>query len=97
MNRARVFWAAICFCFIVALLFAEGAAAGEADHDCTDEDCPVCAMIQDWGDFLRQPKSAVFYSGFQAAVPLAAAFVLRVIFFLFVALSSVRLKVRMNR
>ena len=38
---------------LVFVLFSTFYMAAEVDHDCTGEDCPVCACIQMCGETLR--------------------------------------------
>lgn len=85
----------VCFLFIV--LFSEGIAASLAEHDCDGDGCPVCAQIEIAASFSRQLRSAsagnsFFLSSILFCVPLA---VIRN--FCLAAITSVRLKVRMNR
>jgi len=59
------------FVVILLLLVSTYFTAYEADHDCTDEDCPVCALIQMSENSLRQ-----LGSGAPAAAAASSLFVL---------------------
>ena len=39
---------------LVIVLFSSFYIAAEADHDCTGEDCPICACIQQCDNTLRR-------------------------------------------
>ncbi|MCR4667888.1 MAG: hypothetical protein K5774_00760 [Clostridia bacterium] len=74
--------AVIGLALLVAMLFSAFYIAEEADHDCTGEDCPVCACIQicentlhrlgDGSTFLLRILAAVFFVVLVAAVIPAA-------------------------
>ncbi len=40
---------------LLIMLFSAFYIVSEADHDCTGEDCPVCACIRECENTLRQP------------------------------------------
>ena len=60
--------AAFCILLVLILLFAVLYIGREADHECTGEDCAVCAVIRWCGLVLK--------SGGLAVAPAMAAFVL---------------------
>ncbi len=68
MMLALIAFSALCF-------------AAEAEHDCTGEDCPVCACVRQCGKALRLLGTASAARGFAllpvlavlSAVPLSAA------------------------
>jgi hypothetical protein len=67
------------------------------DHDCCGEGCPVCLLTERAENFSRQPKYIAFHPGFSGANLLPFAVVLNFTVFRPMPLSSVRLKVKMNR
>jgi hypothetical protein len=79
-------------------LFSEAVISGRPDHECGGADCPVCLLVQQAEIFFRQLKTAaVFHAGFPAAAALTAVFVLKRSLFLFIPITAVRLKVKINR
>jgi hypothetical protein len=94
-NSARGLWISLCLCFFAVCLFSESAAAFERHHDCGGGDCPVCLLTRGTENFFRVFTHAEFFSGFSLNIVVMAAFILR--FIVFIPLSSVRLKVRLNR
>jgi hypothetical protein len=97
MNGLKYFWIGFCFCFITVAFFSENYIAFHWDHDCYGAGCPVCFLIQRAENFSRQLRSAASYSGFSESALLTAVFILRFALFCFIILSSVRLKIKMNR
>ena len=49
-NPCRVYLCCLCYCRLLSLFFI----AKEAHHDCTGEDCPVCACIHRAEQTLKQ-------------------------------------------
>ncbi|MDR1105915.1 MAG: hypothetical protein LBL44_06120 [Treponema sp.] len=98
MNKP-VLWVCLvlCFCFVLAAFFSEHFAAVHEVHNCQGEGCPVCLLIQAAKNFSRQFKYAALFPGvlFGAASADAPAPYRAV--FPFAPLSSVGLKVKMNR
>ncbi len=45
-GSVRIAAGALCALLAAALLFSAFFAAAEADHDCSGEDCPVCACVR---------------------------------------------------
>lgn len=78
------------------MLFSAFYIAAEADHDCTGEDCPICACIQQCENTLHQIGDGITS---QAAVIIPFVFLL-VSIFLFASLfpqeTLVSRKVRLN-
>jgi hypothetical protein len=97
MRRGRVFWICLSFCLVAASLSAETLIAVHPNHPCTGVDCPACLLIQRAENFFRQFKCAALHSGFQAATVLMSLLMLKRAFFLFIPLSAVGLKVKINR
>jgi hypothetical protein len=83
-------------CFAALLLFAESPVPVHPAHDCSGADCLVCLLTQSLENFPRL-KYAPVYSGFKADAFLSALPVLKEARFLFIPLSGVRLKVKINR
>lgn len=44
----------VAFLMLFIILFSAALIAAEADHDCTGEDCPICACIAQCEDPLNQ-------------------------------------------
>ena len=61
---------AICIAFSVA--FAGNLAAGEIDHDCTGESCPVCLHIEMAKGVLKTLKTAGSFSSLTGHLALTA-------------------------
>lgn len=80
-----------------ACLFSEDYAASHREHDCRGEGCPVCFLIQGAENFFRQFKCTALYTGFSVNALVMAVFILHAVVFCVLPLSSVRLKVKMNR
>ena len=97
MTGSRCFRIGLLLCFIMSAIVTETIAAVNNDHNCSGEGCPVCVMVQQAENFCRQFKYAAFDSGFSATGILPARAVLSFAVFSPVPLSSVRLKVKMNR
>ena len=52
-NTAKANKIAASIMLLVIMLFSSFYIAVEADHDCTGEDCPICACIQQCENNLR--------------------------------------------
>ncbi len=81
---------------LFSLLFSVLFIAVEADHDCTGDDCPICACIQECGNTLRgfTRRTAV-----RISVVITVLFVLHIAVLFTEALSQETLvirKVRLN-
>ena len=67
-NKTRKILAGVLgFVLLLALVLCAACIAAEADHDCTGEDCPVCALVHQCENLLRQFAAAA------AAVAVLAA------------------------
>ncbi len=44
----------VCACLTVAFFFSAWFVAAHMHHDCTGQDCPVCALIHRFSDMLRR-------------------------------------------
>ena len=82
MSAAKRIAAGVMALMMLALIgFSAFCIAAEAEHDCTGEDCPVCACVRQCGKTLRLLGTAAAARGFAlapvlavlSAVPLAAA------------------------
>ncbi len=72
--------AILCGLVVFAVLFSAVFIAKEADHDCSGEDCPVCACLQMCEQFLQRTLGLA--SGAFAAIG-AAAFAAAAFIFVF--------------
>lgn len=97
MSGFKALWISLCLCLIAASLWGEIFVPAHSNHACTGADCPVCLLMRGAENFIRQLKNAAFFSGFQAAAFLMISYILKRAFFLFPPLSTVRLKVKINR
>jgi hypothetical protein len=88
-------WIGLCLCFLAVCFFSESATASGWNHDCRGGDCLACLLARGAESFSRAAKHAEFYSGVSLDILITAAFILG--FVVFIPLSSVRLKVRLNR
>ncbi len=97
MARIRRSTAAIIgILMLFVMLFSAFYISAETDHDCTGEDCPICACIQQCENTLHQIGDGIASS---AAVIIPFAFLLVSIFHLaslFPQETLVSRKVRMN-
>jgi hypothetical protein len=84
-------------CFIALSLFSEGFVITHADHDCHGEGCPLCLQIEWTRNFFQQFRYVPFQSPFIPNSPLFSALVLKTALFRPIPISSVALKVKMNR
>jgi len=65
----KIFILFLTICMVFLVLSAETLIAGEHDHDCTGENCPVCACIEAVLCFLktfRLTGFAVLFAAFYA-------------------------------
>jgi hypothetical protein len=97
MKGLRYWWMVLCLGFIAASLFSENYIAFHRDHNCYGADCPVCLLTQGAEHFLRQFRTAAFYPAFPGSAFPAVVFILKLAVLGFILLSSVRLKIKMNR
>jgi len=56
--KRKILFLALAACIAFSVVFAENLAAGEIDHDCIGENCPVCLHIETAKDFLKALKTA---------------------------------------
>jgi hypothetical protein len=97
MNHGSLTGLIFCCCFVLAVLFSGFVIVFHGDHDCGGEECPVCILVQGTLNFSRQLKQVPVFSIFPPnillLIPLSAGFFA----FYAVPVSSVRLKVKINR
>ncbi|ENZ05313.1 hypothetical protein [Enterocloster clostridioformis] len=85
-----------CATFILVALFSILFIVEEADHDCTGENCPVCACIHQAEQTLKQLGTGVAEAA--APAPIMAQFVLTLacVFLIVPFTTLVKQKVRLN-
>ena len=70
-NKARRILAGVLgLALLLALVLCALCIAAEADHDCTGEDCPVCALVHQCENLLRQFGAAAAATALIAAAAL---------------------------
>ena len=57
-HKKRLLFIALAICIVFSVFFTENLAAGEHDHDCIGEGCPVCLQIEIANNFLKTLKTA---------------------------------------
>jgi hypothetical protein len=97
VSGSRWFWISLCFCVTAVSLSSESYIVFHQDHLCPGEGCPLCILIQRAEDLSRQLKCAAIFSGFSVNRLLMIAFILKFMISRFIPLSTVQLKVKMNR
>jgi hypothetical protein len=96
MKNKRLAAGIIAFLMLFIMLFSASFIAIEADHDCTGEECPICACIAQCENTLHQIGDGV---AVQAAVIVPVVFMLILAFLLatdFPKETLVSRKVRLN-
>ncbi|MDR0377123.1 MAG: hypothetical protein LBH70_04940 [Spirochaetaceae bacterium] len=96
MSGSKGFWKLLLLWGVMAAVVSEITIAVPPGHDCSGEGCPVCLLIQQAEHSIRL-KCAAAHSVFSPAGSPAAALILPVAVFPGIPLSSIRLKVKMNR
>ena len=79
MKNKRLAAGIIAFLMLFIMLFSASFIAIEADHDCTGEECPICACIAQCENTLHQIGDGV---AVQAAVIVPVVFMLILAFLL---------------
>ena len=77
-NTKRLLAGVLALAVLLALLLCSFCMAAESDHDCTGEDCAVCALLRQCDNLLRCVAVAALLTAALAAVcrrPAAARFV----------------------
>ena len=68
-NRAkRILAGVLGLVLLLAVVLCALCIAAEADHDCTGEDCPVCATVHQCENLLHQLASVIAAAAAAAAV-----------------------------
>ena len=96
MKNKRLAAGIIAFLMLFIMLFSASFIAIEADHDCTGEECPICACIAQCENTLHQIGDGV---AVQAAVIVPVVFMLILAFLLetdFPKETLISRKVRLN-
>ena len=60
-NRIRITSGIMAVMMLVVMLVSSFFIAAHADHDCTGEDCPVCAFIQQCENNIRGAGGGITY------------------------------------
>ncbi len=60
-NRIRIAAFVMAVMMLVIMLFSSLFIAAHADHDCTGEDCPVCACIQQCENTIQGMGSGISF------------------------------------
>lgn len=94
-NSKRIIAGIMVIMLLAIVLFSAFYIAAEADHDCTGDDCPICACIQQCENILNQVGDGA------ARVSMAAPVIFLLLFVLFPAQSIpqetlISRKVRLN-
>ncbi len=95
-NNRRIAAGIMAFLMLFIMLFSSFFIAIEADHDCTGEDCPICACIAQCENTLHQIGDGITV---QIAVIIPVLFMLILAFLFTVDVSQETLvsrKVRLN-
>ena len=56
--KKKILLFVLAICIIFSVVFAENLSAGEIDHYCAGENCPVCLQIETAKGFLKALKTA---------------------------------------
>jgi hypothetical protein len=83
--------------FFLASLFSENFIINHAAHECCGEGCPVCMQIQEAGNFLRSLKSLSSQPPFFPGAMMLPVIILKFAALNYIPVSSVTLKVKLNR
>ena len=67
-NAKRILAGVLALLLLLALVLCALCIAAEADHDCTGEDCPVCALVHQCENLLRQLAAAIAAAAAAAVV-----------------------------
>ena len=67
-NTGRILAGVLAVAVLLALLLSAFYLAAEADHDCTGDDCPVCALLHQCEHLLRGYAAVAVAAAVLAAV-----------------------------
>ncbi|MDR1985454.1 MAG: hypothetical protein LBP88_00595 [Treponema sp.] len=84
-------------CFVFGFLVSETLVITREDHACCGEGCPVCLQIQWAQHVFKQVKHALAYHALPASTVAPEAIMTSLALGTLIPLSTVRLKVKMNR
>jgi hypothetical protein len=98
-NRQHTgkYWLGLCVCFLFVSLFSAGFITSRAEHDCCGEGCPVCIQIQWVENFFRQLRSFSSPPLFSVSALPVTVIVLKIAVLNLIPVTSVNLKVKLNR
>jgi hypothetical protein len=97
IRHTGKYWLGLCVLFFLASLFSENFIINHAAHDCCGEGCPVCMQIQGGGIFLRNLRNFSSQSSFFPDAMLLLVIILKFAVLSYIPVSSVSLKVKLNR
>ena len=60
--KRKILFLTLAVCVAFSVVFAANLAAGDIDHDCIGENCPVCLHIETAKGFLKALKTAGSFS-----------------------------------
>lgn len=95
-KNLRILAAVLCVCIAAFLLLSFAYEIKEANHDCTGNDCPICAHIQSIENSRQQLSLAVVAFGTFMVLVMRATGIVLLHDLLFCASSPVQLKVKLN-
>ncbi|MDR0722046.1 MAG: hypothetical protein LBF75_04525 [Treponema sp.] len=84
-------------CCVLGFLVSETLVITEQDHSCCGEGCPVCLQLQWAQHILKHLKYALVAHTLPASRVGPAVIMVRLVLGTLIPLSTVRLKVKMNR
>lgn len=96
MKKQRTMALVISVFILVISLFSTFFIAEESNHDCTGQDCPICACIQQAEQTVKNLGSGILSEGLGLAIAGIVAILLIEIEIFVPASSPVAQKVRMN-
>lgn len=95
-QRRRILASAVCLIFIALIFLSAAFIIYEADHDCTGDNCPICACIQSAGQTLKLLGSAAAASQLFSAGAFLTLVVLSLSLSVLTSSTPVSQKIRMN-
>lgn len=95
-KKPRILAAALCVCIAAFLVLSFAYEIKEANHDCTGNDCPICAHIQIIENTRQLLSLAVVAFGASLALLIHAITIAFSHVIHFRACSPVQLKVKLN-
>ena len=95
-KKSRVISLLVCVLFIFVLVASLFYIVKEENHDCTGEDCPICACIQQARQTLKNLGTGMVGAKLVSSVPTLCTLIVESQFLLVLSLTLVSQKVRMN-